>query len=1056
MNDKQYSDPLQAAWASHPVTFTNGLNVSTDPGMAQLRRYLPVLAVIAAPYAGLSGDQDPIDPLDRLREWDLINRAFAAASEQAGDGASPLALVRLVPPTAEALGQALETAEADAFRVVHLVCNGERDMLYLEADNGHEAYAVAERVVNLFEPGGVRLVIMDGCFSRRIGQMLIDETGVEAVIGTRRRVTPGNSIVFYARLYAALAEGAGYRDAFRAAVGELKQVDSGQADRYEQLLADDAESHTLPLPSGPLRAAVPLVNDGLPCMVGVPPHDGFVGRRDMLTHITGDVLDGQNSLFLLDGLHGVGKTWLAAELAGRLAWQFPDGVLWYDINAQTTTAELVTHIARLAALPESLPADELLAHLQTRRVLLVLDRLDMLARRKERDRLAAFLSGLIPGTSAVIATARRLEGSLAGVEAARTYTVDALSPRAARTLAMRLAVERNVDALDVDTIDDFLDRTLNLPWLIVKGVDLIESDGIDYAFEDLDTFKPDMPNPLAVYLGRWLKLLAVEGGSALGLLVRLQGLSDAFDRGLVEALAGDKAADALDTLLKTSLLETDHNDRLYAVPSLVQAHVRRAYPLPPDDQQRVDQRMMRYLAQTWPEPTITPHTAYNRAEQARINNTRTLIQRQIYPDESLDPATLDTTDAARLLAAAAPAFWRFGLAEEFVAYAHAIRDRLPEGPDDIRLQTVMGAGLSLLPGREDEAGWALQMAHNAEAGDPAASAEACRAYGDFLVQRGQLRAAERVLARGLQSLLKAGHAYVALASALAHDWANVLVQMGQPADAEKRFKAALAGYGELQRSGQVDVTLDYAEALVQSGDVDRAEPLLREVIAEAGRSGHCAACGRARYRLALLHMERGSRARTGSGLADSLPDGKPPDAAPQAVPQAAWVNAERELNGAVIDFLAVCDRVRLASAYRELGRVQAQLHRLGDARANIERSRRLFSQANMLPDLAAVLVTLGQVCLVQGDSVVAQEALHEALDLAAILEDDALAGRAAAILVRVHQIRARHIPRGDSAFWQNTLDQASFSRATLAGLGLDEHTAALDAIIERLSGAQLL
>ncbi len=38
--------------------------------------------------------------------------------------------------------------------MVHLVCHGERDMLYLEDDNGHEAYAVAEQVVKLFKRRG--------------------------------------------------------------------------------------------------------------------------------------------------------------------------------------------------------------------------------------------------------------------------------------------------------------------------------------------------------------------------------------------------------------------------------------------------------------------------------------------------------------------------------------------------------------------------------------------------------------------------------------------------------------------------------------------------------------------------------------------------------------------------------------------------------------------------------------------------------------------------------------------------------------------------------------
>ncbi|HML23046.1 MAG TPA: hypothetical protein PKD09_15440, partial [Aggregatilinea sp.] len=80
-------------------TLARGRMLLDNPGAAQLRRYLPVLAVIAAPYANLNGDQDPINPLDRAMEWRRLVAAWRTATVQAGTQSTPLALVRLDPPT---------------------------------------------------------------------------------------------------------------------------------------------------------------------------------------------------------------------------------------------------------------------------------------------------------------------------------------------------------------------------------------------------------------------------------------------------------------------------------------------------------------------------------------------------------------------------------------------------------------------------------------------------------------------------------------------------------------------------------------------------------------------------------------------------------------------------------------------------------------------------------------------------------------------------------------------------------------------------------------------
>ncbi|MEW6579868.1 MAG: CHAT domain-containing protein, partial [Chloroflexota bacterium] len=263
-------------------TVISGHDVAGDPGLAQLRCYLPVLAVIAAPFASMSGNEDPLSPMDPVQEWHALLRALKEAGPKQKVTSAPLALVRLLPPTAERLAAALTGHGADAFRIVHFIAHGERDMLYLEGDDGSEAYAVAEHAVKLFAVSGARVVILDGCFSRRLAQMLLDETPVEAVVGTRRRASQEQAVAFNARLYAELASGAGVREAFRAAVADLRDRPDGQADRYELVVDDNRHEVWLALPEPAQRAARPLVADGMPRACDLPVPLGFVGRRELL------------------------------------------------------------------------------------------------------------------------------------------------------------------------------------------------------------------------------------------------------------------------------------------------------------------------------------------------------------------------------------------------------------------------------------------------------------------------------------------------------------------------------------------------------------------------------------------------------------------------------------------------------------------------------------------------------------------------------------------------------------------------------------------------------
>ena len=102
-------------------------------------------------------------------------------------------------------------------------------MLYLEDEAGHESYVVAEHLVRLVKPGRVQLVVMEGCFSRRVADLLIRETGVRAILGTWRRVRDDNALAFNTQLYASLSGGASGARAYRAARAALEARPLGQS-----------------------------------------------------------------------------------------------------------------------------------------------------------------------------------------------------------------------------------------------------------------------------------------------------------------------------------------------------------------------------------------------------------------------------------------------------------------------------------------------------------------------------------------------------------------------------------------------------------------------------------------------------------------------------------------------------------------------------------------------------------------------------------------------------------------------------------------------------------
>jgi tetratricopeptide (TPR) repeat protein/transcriptional regulator with XRE-family HTH domain len=218
--------------------------------------------------------------------------------------------------------------------------------------------------------------------------------------------------------------------------------------------------------TGPVRAAFEAAARGRPPADAVPaggvaaatrtlPRDviSFTGREAELRELMAAPADGAASVLgihALGGMAGVGKTALAVHAAHRLAPRFPDGQIFLPLHGHTPGQRPVDPADALASLllmvgiaAERLPAD-LEARMAlwrdrvaSQQLLLILD--DAAGSDQVRP--------LLPGTggSLVLVTSRR---HLTALEDARAVSLDALPPRDASELLVRLAARAGLDPGD--------------------------------------------------------------------------------------------------------------------------------------------------------------------------------------------------------------------------------------------------------------------------------------------------------------------------------------------------------------------------------------------------------------------------------------------------------------------------------------------------------------------------------------------------------------------------------------------------------------------------------
>jgi len=446
---------------------------ATAPTRPEFKRYLRMLAVVAAPVVGLTVNDPPPAPLDLWGEWQRLEQAIRSAWDRVKGQGAPWAVVRLNPPTRDALADALAAGTMDAaYQVVHLSGHGSPDGLALEDEWGRTDFVTGDELVALLRGRPVRLVVLNACQSEPIARRLRGEAGVPAVIAVTDTLFDDEASLLTARLYAWLARGRSVAEAFAEVRSALRYAyEHGELPIPRDQAADPAAyvaqrlavpvllgDARLELPPEEERAAEPFVTLAEPPSRGVELGlvEGFVGRGAELVQIARWLRERPSPVIALSGLGGIGKSALAAMATLRGSWRFRAVVsLSARNNPHVSPDDLVPPLdgalGRDGALASAPTGEERLAWaieaLNQVPTLLVLDNLEDLAAPATRA-WAEFLGRLDPrqGSVAVLTLRPVVKHPLTDLAGPAHLSPERLGePDALRLLADGLEARRRWD-----------------------------------------------------------------------------------------------------------------------------------------------------------------------------------------------------------------------------------------------------------------------------------------------------------------------------------------------------------------------------------------------------------------------------------------------------------------------------------------------------------------------------------------------------------------------------------------------------------------------------------
>ncbi|MGB9872893.1 MAG: CHAT domain-containing protein, partial [Anaerolineae bacterium] len=336
-----------------------------------------------APYA-LSGEEEWAEVLGIMRETN-----------------PPLELVKVVPPTAAALGDALAGTRDGIFHFTgHGTWDGRTAYLLFETPTGASDPVESGRVADLLR-GRVSLAILSACLSATPGESaeanlaaLLCAQGMPFVLGMQLTVPAVSARRFTAALYRHLLRGETVLEAVRQGrLAVLNDTALPMEIRRQAFIipvlylrGPGVPEFRLPEWKGlTVQAPAPRTD-----FLGLPaPESGFFGRHRELVEIGRQLVDRPagrpGPVVTLHGTGGIGKTALLRRAAERFAWAF-DGVLALSLDPLPTLASILERVEKFLGLPDdpTLGPEERRERaaraLESRRVLLALDNYETLIR----------------------------------------------------------------------------------------------------------------------------------------------------------------------------------------------------------------------------------------------------------------------------------------------------------------------------------------------------------------------------------------------------------------------------------------------------------------------------------------------------------------------------------------------------------------------------------------------------------------------------------------------------------------------------------------------------